>query len=116
MKFSVFASSLHLSWPFITTDYYLLLSSFLAFLLLFSLIAGSSSPWFLSAVDKEALVAALMQAVEKEDTPQSYAYAFLAASVIPDVDLSALFDSIEDIIAQADETPSTLYVRLRSSK
>lgn len=53
---------------------------------------------------------ALVEAVESEDTPQSYAYAFLAASGIPDADLSVLFDHIEDIVAQADETPSTLYV------
>ena len=56
------------------------------------------------------MAAALLQAVENEDTPQSYAYAFLAASVIPGIDLSALFENIEDIVAQADETPSTLYV------
>lgn len=68
----------------------------------------------LSAVDNQAVLAALMEAVEKEDTPQSYAYAFLAASAIPEVDLSALFESIEDIVAQADETSSTLYVRLTS--
>lgn len=61
-------------------------------------------------VDKDTVPAALLEAVEKEDTPQSYAYAFLAASVIPDVDLSDLFGSIEDIVAQADEAPSTLYV------
>ncbi len=54
----------------------------------------------------------LVEAVENEDTPTSYAYAFLTASQIPDADLSALFDNIEDIVAQADETPSTLYVRV----
>lgn len=58
------------------------------------------------------MLAALVEAVEKEDTPQSYAYAFLAASAIPEVDPAALFESIEDIVAQADETSSTLYVRL----
>jgi ribosomal protein S12 methylthiotransferase accessory factor YcaO len=69
------------------------------------------SPLSLSPVDNEAVLAALMEAVENEDTPQSYAYAFLAASRIPDVDVSPLFDSIEDIVAQADETASTLYVK-----
>ena len=64
-----------------------------------------------SAADNEALLAAVVETVEKEDTPQSYAYAFLAASVIPNVDLSHVFESVEDIVAQADETPSTLYVR-----
>ena len=67
----------------------------------------------LPTVDKEALLASLMEAVEKEDTPQSYAYAFMAASVLPDVDLSPLFESIEEMVAQADETSSTLYVRRR---
>lgn len=56
------------------------------------------------------MVVALIDAVEKEDTPQSYAHAFLAASVVADADWSILFDHIEDIVAQADETPSTLYV------
>lgn len=65
----------------------------------------------LSLVDNKAVLAALMEAVEREDTPQSYAYAFLAAAAIPEVDLSALFENIEDIVAQADETSSTLYVR-----
>ena len=55
---------------------------------------------------------ALVEAVENEDTPQSYAYAFLTASQIEGADLSALFDNIEDIVAQADETPETLYVSL----
>lgn len=61
-------------------------------------------------VDNDTVPAALMEAVEKEDTPQSYAYTFLAASLIPDTDFSALFENIEDIVAQADETPTTLYV------
>ena len=52
----------------------------------------------------------LVAAVDDEDTPLSYAHAFLAASRIPDADLSVMFDQIEDIVAQADETPSTLYV------
>ncbi len=54
--------------------------------------------------------AALVDALEKEDTPQSYGHAFLAASVIPDADLTVLFDHIEEIVAQADETETTLYV------
>lgn len=52
----------------------------------------------------------LVAAVEDDDTPLSYAHAFLAAAHIPNADLSVLFDQIEDIVAQADETPSTLYV------
>lgn len=61
-------------------------------------------------VDNDTVPTSLMSAVESEDTPLSYAHAFLAAARIPDADLSVLFDQIEDIVAQADETPSTLYV------
>jgi len=39
----------------------------------------------------------------------SFGQAFKAGSLIPDVDLSELFDQIEDVVAQADETPTTLY-------
>lgn len=52
----------------------------------------------------------LMAAVENDDTPLSYGRAFHAAALIPNADLSDLFDQIEDIVAQADETPTTLYV------
>ena len=51
-----------------------------------------------------------MAAVENDDTPLSYGRAFHAAALIPNADLSELFDQIEDIVAQADETPTTLYV------
>ena len=51
-----------------------------------------------------------MSAVENDDSPLSYARAFHAAALIPDADLSDLFDQIEDIVAQADETSTTLYV------
>ena len=55
-----------------------------------------------------------MAAVEKDESPLSYAYGLLAASYIPETDLSLFFEQIEDIVAQADETPSTLYVSLGS--
>ena len=64
------------------------------------------------AVDTETIPTDLVDAVENDDTPLSYAHAFLAAACIPNVDLSVLFEQIEDIVAQADETPSTLYVSL----
>lgn len=77
-----------------------------------NIVLSGPSPSPSPSADKtDALLAAVMETVEKEDTPQSYAYAFLAAAVIPNVDLSPVFETIEDIVAQADETPSTLYVR-----
>ena len=51
-----------------------------------------------------------MAAVENNDTPLSYGRAFHTAALIPNADLTDLFDQIEDIVAQADETPTTLYV------
>ena len=66
----------------------------------------------LYTVPNDTLPAALIEAVESEDTPQSYAYAFMTAPLIPGMDLSVLFDHIEDIVAQADETSSTLYVSI----
>ena len=61
-------------------------------------------------MDNGTVPQVLVTAVENDDSPYSYARAFLAASLIPDADLSVLFDQIEDIVAQADETPTTLYV------
>lgn len=54
----------------------------------------------------------MIKALENEDTPLGYAQAFLAASVIPDADLSELSNQIEDLVAQADESPTTLYVSI----
>ena len=64
----------------------------------------------LSPVDNTTVPQLLMAAVENDDTPLSYGRAFHAAALIPDSDLTDLFDQIEDIVAQADETPTTLYV------
>ena len=64
----------------------------------------------LLAVDHDTVPVSLVAAVEKDDSPLSYAYAFLAASRIPEADMSVFFEQIEDIVAQADETPTTLYV------
>ena len=65
-----------------------------------------------SLVDNTTVPQLLMTAVENDDSPLSYARAFHAAALIPDADLTDLFDQIEDIVAQADETPTTLYVSL----
>ena len=62
-------------------------------------------------VDNTTVPQALMAALENDDSPLSYGRAFHAASLIPNVDLTDLFDQIEDVVAQADETPTTLYVR-----
>ncbi len=61
-------------------------------------------------VDQDTIPASLVSAVENDDSPLSFAYSFLAASRIPDADLSVFFDQIEDVVAQADETSTTLYV------
>ncbi|XP_064383244.1 dolichyl-diphosphooligosaccharide--protein glycosyltransferase subunit 2-like [Halichondria panicea] len=60
-------------------------------------------------IDNETAPAALLTALENEDTPFGYAQAFLAASVISDADLTELSNQIEDVVAQADESPNTLY-------
>ena len=60
-------------------------------------------------IDNATVLPALLTAVENEESVLSSGQAFLTASLIPDVDLSELFDQIEDIVAQADETPTTLY-------
>jgi len=83
-----------------------------------SLSAVGSASWdrndiFLSSsvvVDQDTVPASLAAAVEKDDSTLSYAYGLLAASYIPETDLSLFFEQIEDIVAQADETPTTLYV------
>ncbi len=67
--------------------------------------------WYFTAVDGEITPSTLLLALENEDTPLGYAQAFLAASVIPNADLSDLASQIEDVVAQADESPTTLYVR-----
>lgn len=67
-----------------------------------------------SLVDNTTVPQLLMTAVENDDSPLSYARAFHAAALIPDADLTDLFDQIEDIVAQADETPTTLYVSSHS--
>ncbi len=69
---------------------------------------GVSNLFF--SVDNTTVPQLLMRAVENDDSPVSYARAFHAAVLIPDADLTDLFDQIEDIVAQADETPTTLYV------
>lgn len=68
---------------------------------------------FCLSVDNMTAPQLLMAAVENDDSPLSYARAFHTAALIPDADLTDLFDQIEDIIAQADETSTTLYVRPR---
>ncbi|XP_060077704.1 dolichyl-diphosphooligosaccharide--protein glycosyltransferase subunit 2-like isoform X2 [Ylistrum balloti] len=52
-------------------------------------------------VDNAKVGTALTEAVKKDDTPLSYGYAFLVAAELPNE--NKMFDSIEDIIAQADE-------------
>ena len=63
-----------------------------------------------ASVDNTTVPQLLMAAVENDDSPVNYGRAFHTAALIPDADLSDLFDQIEDIVAQADETPTTLYV------
>ena len=75
---------------------------------------GMSTCTLSSLVDNTTVPQLLMTAVENDDSPLSYARAFHAAALIPDADLTDLFDQIEDIIAQADETPTTLYVSSHS--
>lgn len=60
-------------------------------------------------IDHATVIPALVTAVENEESLLSYGQAFKAASVIPEADLSDLFDLIEDTVPQADETPSILY-------
>lgn len=67
-------------------------------------------PNLTSVVDNTTVPQLLMTAVENDDSPLSYGRAFHAAALIPNADLTDLFDQIEDIVAQADETPTTLYV------
>ncbi|XP_033726633.1 dolichyl-diphosphooligosaccharide--protein glycosyltransferase subunit 2-like [Pecten maximus] len=52
-------------------------------------------------VDNAKVGTALAEAVKKDDTPLSYGYAFLVAAELPAE--NKMFDSIEDIVAQADE-------------
>ncbi|KAL5014366.1 hypothetical protein ScPMuIL_008636 [Solemya velum] len=53
-------------------------------------------------VDDKAVNIAVMETLKTDDTPLSYGYAFLLASKLSG-DISKIFDSIEDIVAQADE-------------
>ena len=66
-------------------------------------------------VDNTTTPQALMAALENDDSPLSYGRAFHAAALIPNADLTDLFDQIEDIVAQADETPTTLYVCIKTN-
>ncbi|XP_041361484.1 dolichyl-diphosphooligosaccharide--protein glycosyltransferase subunit 2-like [Gigantopelta aegis] len=52
-------------------------------------------------VDKSQVTKSLLESLKKDDSALSYGYAFLVASDTGDTD--KFFDSIEDIIAQADE-------------
>ncbi|KAJ8321956.1 hypothetical protein KUTeg_000427 [Tegillarca granosa] len=54
------------------------------------------------SVDNAKTSKALTEALKKDDSPTSYGYAFLIASELTG-DVSKIFDSIEDVIAQADE-------------
>ena len=54
------------------------------------------------SVDNAKTTKALAEALKKDDSPLSYGYAFLVSSEIGG-DVKKIFDSIEDIIAQADE-------------
>ena len=50
---------------------------------------------FFVTVDNTTVLPALLKAVESEESPLSYGRAFLTASLLPDADLSELFDQIE---------------------
>ncbi|XP_029636206.1 dolichyl-diphosphooligosaccharide--protein glycosyltransferase subunit 2 [Octopus sinensis] len=52
--------------------------------------------------DESAVLAALTESLKKDDSPASHGYAFIMATELS-ADVSKFYDSIEDIIAQADE-------------
>ncbi|XP_076083162.1 dolichyl-diphosphooligosaccharide--protein glycosyltransferase subunit 2-like isoform X1 [Mytilus galloprovincialis] len=54
------------------------------------------------SVDNSKVSKALAEALKKDDSPLSYGYAFLVSAEIGG-DVKKMFDSIEDIVAQADE-------------
>ncbi|CAC5388107.1 SWP1 [Mytilus coruscus] len=54
------------------------------------------------SVDNTKVSKALAEALKKDDSPLSYGYAFLVSAEIGG-DVKKMFDSIEDIVAQADE-------------
>jgi oligosaccharyltransferase complex subunit delta (ribophorin II) len=60
-------------------------------------------------VNSESVLASVLTALDDDETIQNTALAFLTASQLPDVDLTAIYDLVEDVVAQADETPTTLY-------
>lgn len=53
-------------------------------------------------VDNAKVSKSLLEALKKDDSPLSHGYAFLVASELSG-DVSKFFDSIEDVVAQADE-------------
>ncbi|GAB1602914.1 dolichyl-diphosphooligosaccharide--protein glycosyltransferase subunit 2-like [Argonauta hians] len=54
------------------------------------------------AFDESVVAAALIESLKKDDSPASHGYAFILATEL-NADVSKFYDSIEDIIAQADE-------------
>ncbi|XP_060564168.1 dolichyl-diphosphooligosaccharide--protein glycosyltransferase subunit 2-like [Ruditapes philippinarum] len=54
------------------------------------------------AVDGKKVLAALTEALKKDDSPLSHSYAFRVATEL-NTDLNKYFDLIEDVVAQADE-------------
>lgn len=55
-----------------------------------------------NSVDEAALIPALIESLKKDDLPASHGYAFLVAAELGG-NVAKLYDSIEDIVAQADE-------------
>lgn len=55
-----------------------------------------------NAVNEAAVMSALTEALKKDDLPASHGYAFLVAAEFGG-NVAKLYDSIEDIVAQADE-------------
>lgn len=61
------------------------------------------------SINSETILSSIMTIIDNEETIYNSALAFLTAAQLDNIDLSGVFELIEDVVAQADETPSSLF-------